>query len=138
MTIPNAAPCPCGRPSTLAQCCGPYVAGDLHATDPEALMRSRYTAFALGTPQAVEYLNATHHPNFRAPNLREGLKASIAGVDDWLGLQVLFTETKGERGVVEFIATYRIGMQRDKLHERSKFARVGKRWFYTEGVVSGG
>ena len=101
-------------------------------------MRSRYTAFALGTVEAVDYLFATHHRDFRAPDLRAGLRATIASVDEWVGLQVLLAQTEAERGTVEFIATYRVGHELQELHERSQFARVGERWFYTEGVVSGG
>jgi len=98
-------------------------------------MRSRYTAFSLGTEEAVDYLFTTHHNDFRAPNLREGLRASIAGVDAWVDLQVLFAETKGTRGIVEFIATYRAGKEQGELRERSAFVKAAGRWFYTEGIV---
>ncbi len=131
----NSTPCPCGRPGTLTECCVPYVTGELSAPDPESLMRSRYTAFSLGTPEAVEYLFTTHHPEYRSPDLREGLSMSIASVDAWVRLRVLHAEANGERGVVEFIATYRVGQEQKELHERSEFARVGGRWFYTEGAV---
>ena len=55
--------CPCGLPAPLAACCGRYHDGALAAPTPEALMRSRYAAFALGTPAAIDYLVATHHPD---------------------------------------------------------------------------
>jgi len=38
--------CPCGR-GRYADCCGPLHAG-MPAADAEALMRSRYSAYALG------------------------------------------------------------------------------------------
>ena len=137
MTMQNAIPCPCGRPSTVGECCGPRISGKLRAPDPESLMRSRYTAFSLGTPEAVEYLFTTHHPDYRSPDMREGLRASIASVDAWVEVQVLFAETNGERGVVEFVATYRVGNEQSELRERSEFVRADGRWFYTEGVVPG-
>jgi SEC-C motif domain protein len=116
-------------------CCGPYVFGELPAPDPESLMRSRYTAFALGTAEAVEYLVATHHPDHRPRELREGLRSSIAGIDAWEQLEVRFAKVDGDRGTVQFVATFRIGRERQELRERSEFAREDGRWFYTTGVV---
>lgn len=131
----DASPCPCGRAGGLAECCGPYLAGELPAPDPESLMRSRYTAFALGTAEAIEYLLATHHPGHREANLREGLRASVAQVTAWERLEVLSAGVEGERGTVEFVATYRVGSQRMQLRERSEFVRADDRWFYTRGEV---
>ena len=128
-------PCPCGRPGALGACCGPYVAGDASAPDPESLMRSRYTAFALGTSEAVAYLVATHHPAHRPPALAEGLRSSVAGVDAWEALEVRHAEANGDRGVVAFTATYRAGGARQELRERSEFVREDGRWFYTRGEV---
>lgn len=132
---PHADTCPCGGPGSMTDCCGPYVTGARTAPDPESLMRSRYTAFALGTSEALEYLLATHHPDHRAPDLREGLRASLAGVDAWEQLRVHFAKVDGERGTVEFVATYRVGNERRELRERSEFVRERGRWFYTEGAV---
>ena len=39
--------CPCGSLQNYQQCCGPYLTGEDHPPTPEALMRSRYTAFVL-------------------------------------------------------------------------------------------
>ena len=110
-------------------------AGERPAPTPEALMRSRYTAFSLGTAQAVEYLVETHHPDHRDPKLREGLLANVAGVDAWEGLRVISASSEGDRGVVEFVATYRVGGQEGRLHERSEFVREDGRWFYTTGTI---
>ncbi|QDU65249.1 hypothetical protein Pla86_03130 [Planctomycetes bacterium Pla86] len=98
-------------------------------------MRSRYTAFALGTAEAIEYLVATQHPDHREANLREGLRASIAGIDAWERLRVLSAEIDGERGIVEFVATYRVGTKRGQLHERSEFERERGHWLYTRGAI---
>ena len=129
------APCPCGRPGKLAECCGPYLTGERQAPDPESLMRSRYTAFALGTAEAVDHLVATHHADHRASDLRAGLQDSIAGVDSWERLEVRTASEDGERGSVEFTATYRVGKDRMQLRERSQFVREEGRWFYTRGQI---
>ena len=57
--------CPCGSGRPLADCCGCHHAGE-PAPTPEALMRSRYSAFAL---QLTDYLLATWHPSTRPTSL---------------------------------------------------------------------
>lgn len=56
------APCPCGSGQTCLDCCGLWHTGlreGRHAPTPEALMRSRYSAYVLGL---IDYLLATWHP----------------------------------------------------------------------------
>lgn len=67
--------------------------------------------------------------------MREGLRATIAGIDAWEELQVLFAAVDGERGTVEFVATYRVDEERRQLRERSEFVRASGRWFYTQGAI---
>lgn len=52
-------PCPCGSGLRLHLCCGPYLRGDREPPDAEALMRSRFSAFAL---REVDHLWRTLHP----------------------------------------------------------------------------
>ncbi len=127
--------CPCGLPADLAACCGRYLDGSTPAPTPEALMRSRYTAFALGTDAALAYLVATHHPAHREPDLRAGLDETVRAIDAWEGLEVIEASADGDRGVVAFVATYRQGATRGQLRERSSFVREDGRWLYTTGVV---
>ncbi|WP_341769712.1 YchJ family protein [Agromyces protaetiae] len=92
-------------------------------------MRSRYTAFAVG---AADYLLATWHPTTRPAAL---------DLDDrleWNGLTILATERGGpfdSDGTVEFVARYREGDERGRLHEVSRFRREGGRWYYLDGIV---
>ena len=65
--------CPCGTGEVYGACCGRYhsrfaQAGELTAPTPEALMRSRFTAFAVGLP---DYLLATWHPSTRPASLHQ-------------------------------------------------------------------
>jgi SEC-C motif-containing protein len=89
-------------------------------------MRSRYAAFVL---KNEAYLLATWHPRTRprAVPFHPDTK--------WLGLVIVAAPTPGEsEGRVEFIARYRIGGgSASRLHERSRFAREGERWFYVDG-----
>ena len=127
-------PCPCGSGETYAKCCGPFhstvsdgSADGAHAPTPEALMRSRYSAYALGL---IDYLLATWHPS-TAPGELE-----LSPVK-WLGLEVLHAQSAGDAGVVEFVARLRNGSGRaQRMHETSRFVREGGRWFYIDGNMA--
>ncbi|MBD7958009.1 hypothetical protein H9651_10200 [Microbacterium sp. Sa4CUA7] len=117
--------CPCGSTSPLTACCGPYLAG-ASAPTPEALMRSRYTAFALGD---ARYLEQTWHPGTRPEHveLEPGLR--------WTGLEIVAADGGDKRGTVEFRAHWTAGRTRGVLHERSRFVRQSGRWWYLDGVI---
>ena len=48
--------CPCGSHKSYSGCCEPYLSGQKAALTPEALMRSRYSAF---TKRKFSYLTKT-------------------------------------------------------------------------------
>jgi SEC-C motif-containing protein len=117
--------CPCGLPATYADCCGLYHAGPLalRAPDPEALMRSRYSAFV---KDVRTYLLDSWHPSTRPASI-EPPEAGLS----WLGLDVKRAQLMGEdRGIVEFVARSKLGGRADRMHEVSEFVREGGRWFY--------
>ncbi len=111
-----------------AACCGPLHRRERPATTAVALMRSRFTAFALGD---VDYLLTTWHPSTRPPDL--DLDAEVL----WRRLQIVDTEAGGEHdptGVVQFRAQYVRDGGRHILHERSRFTRDRDgRWLYVDG-----
>lgn len=121
-------PCPCGSGRVYDACCGPLHEG-AEARTAEALMRSRFSAFALGL---AEYLLASWHPSTRPASLE---------LDDgtvWRRLQIVDTVAGGPddaQGVVEFRASYRDADGAGVLHERSRFTRVDGRWAYVDGDV---
>ncbi|PKN22360.1 MAG: hypothetical protein CVU68_04410, partial [Deltaproteobacteria bacterium HGW-Deltaproteobacteria-3] len=59
-------PCPCGNGLKFAECCGPFLEGSRPAPTAEALMRSRYTAFAV---QDVPYILRSWHRSTRPASL---------------------------------------------------------------------
>jgi len=100
------------------------VAGDASAPTAEALMRSRYTAFAIGS---VEHLSRTWDPATRPRAI------NIDPARKWTGLEILDSIDGRElasTGVVEFRATWRKGRQTGQLHERSTFRRIAGHWVY--------
>ena len=100
-------------------------------------MRSRYSAYALAQGRGsaprgmVEYLMQTWHPS-TAPGELE------LGPLNWTGLDIVHHETRGDAGVVEFVAYHKVNGRAAKLHEVSRFVREGGRWLYVDGVVAPG
>ena len=121
--------CPCRKKSeTVAyvDCCGPFHSGLRAAATAEALMRSRYSAFALGKP---DYLAATWHASTRPDHI------GIEPERIWLQLRVVEARTEGDRATVEFIARSRLGGAGQALHEVSRFVREAGRWYYVDGKI---
>lgn len=116
--------CPCGNPVPLADCCGRWLAGHeyLQAPDTQALMRSRYSACVL---VRHDYLLCTWHASTRplSINVEPGLR--------WLGLQVRQHQwVNASHATVEFVARSKRARRAQRLHETSRFANEGGRWFY--------
>ena len=120
--------CPCQNGTALNDCCGRYLSGAAAPTA-EALMRSRYTAYAL---RDEAYLRRTWHPATCPPNL------DLDPATRWIGLKVIDTVAGGvddDSGEVAFVARYKIAGKGHRLEERSHFARLGGRWIYVGAVV---
>ena len=143
------APCPCGAGLPLAQCCGRLHArfaadGALTAPTAEALMRSRYAAFALlgeAGPQEARrmaaYLAATWAPEHR-PAVEDLLPGQGEDAPRFTRLAVLDARDGGpfqDRGTVEFAAVGHGADGRFRLRERSRFRREDGVWLYVDGEV---
>jgi SEC-C motif-containing protein len=121
--------CPCGTGLTYAECCGRLHDGTATAGTAEQLMRSRYSAFAVGDPA---YLFATWHPSTRPRRLE--LDPDVR----WTGLEVLAT-TGGTllaaEGTVAFRASWVAGGTPGAQEEDSRFVREAGRWVYLDGAA---
>ncbi|MBB4682967.1 YchJ family protein [Amycolatopsis jiangsuensis] len=121
--------CACGLPESYDVCCGPFHRGEKQAPTAERLMRSRYSAFAVGD---AGYLVTTWHPRTRPKRLR------LDPAQEWTRLDVL-GHTGGSllenEGTVEFRAHYRYRGQEDSLHENSRFVREAGRWLYLDALA---
>jgi SEC-C motif-containing protein len=140
---PRDIACPCrardAEPVRYADCCGPWhegLARGAHAPTPEALMRSRYSAYALvqgrgpAARSLVEYLMQTWHPSTAPGDLE-------LGPLNWTGLEVMHAEMHGDAGVVEFVAHHKVNGRAAKLHEVSRFVREGGAWLYVDQLIQG-
>ncbi len=97
----------------------------MHAPTPEALMRSRYSAYVLGH---IEYLLASWHPSTSPGDLE------LPPVK-WLGLELRHAEATGDAGVVEFVARWRNNRGAQRMVETSRFVRQDGRWYYIDGQM---
>jgi SEC-C motif domain protein len=108
-----------------ADCCGRHHAGTPAATA-EALMRSRYSAYARGL---ADYLRQTWAAETRPADL----DVATPPQPKWMGLEVLRAEEQGDTAVVEFIARCKINGRAERLQERSRFVRRDGHWYYVDG-----
>ncbi len=132
MTLPDICPCASGK--AFADCCAPFLDGKALPPTAEALMRSRYSAFATGN---IEYLEESLMPgtrgDFDAAAVGEWSKSS-----EWTGLQIRSVEAGGvddSEGHVEFVALFRQEGADRVHHETGHFGRKDGRWYYVEGTM---
>jgi SEC-C motif domain protein len=140
------AKCLCGSGLGFEKCCGQYVDNNEIAPTAEALMRSRYVAYAL---QREDYLLNTWHISTRPVTLQEvneiptkwlGLevKKSIAHLANAENLNDPNNVNDPDKATVEFVARFKIGGgHAERLHEISRFVREEGRWFYVDGKILG-
>lgn len=125
--------CPCGNPD-YHTCCEPFHLGTTRPPTAEALMRSRYSAYALAK---IDYLWATHHPAKR-PATPEPLR-QWAEATTFTQLEILAHSQGGPTdkiGKVTFKAHYITQGQQDTLQETSRFKRYQGHWVYWDGDIS--
>ncbi|MHA6695363.1 YchJ family protein [Homoserinimonas sp. A520] len=125
----TASRCPCLSGSPYDECCGPFHAGVAAAPTAERLMRSRYSAYAVGD---VSYLLRTWHPATRPSELTM-LDSELR----WYRLDILSTSGGGmldTDGTVEFRAHYKAADAAGSQHETSRFVRHSGAWVYVDGV----
>lgn len=123
--------CPCGVKKNYNECCGAIISGDQQALTPEALMRSRYTAY---TEANIDYIIRSMKPP--AANHFDAISAKEWALHaKWLGLQIMKTWTEGTIGFVEFVARFSENGKEYQLHELSEFHLIEKTWYYTHGKL---
>ncbi|MET8837053.1 YchJ family metal-binding protein [Micromonospora sp. NPDC004540] len=125
---PTSGACPCGSALPYPDCCGPIHRGASAAATAEALMRSRYSAFAVGD---AEHLLHSWHSTTRPPRLR------LDPGTRWTRLEVLDTDRGGlfdTEGTVRFRAHYREAGRPGTVAEHSRFVREDGRWVYMDAL----
>lgn len=126
--------CPCCSGKSFSSCCEPILTAKSPALTAEALMRSRYTAYAV---KAIDYLLASTHHEYR-DRVDTAFIQAWADKAQWLGLDIVKTENgqAGDlEGIVEFIASYEENGQALKHHELGFFKKVKGAWYYYKGKM---
>lgn len=111
-------------------CCGPYHGGGSVPT-PLALMRSRYSAYAMGK---ADYIIDTTHPALKkhqppVSRWREEILKFCQGTT-FEGLDIMQVEEGDEAGFVTFKARLSKNGKDLSFIEKSRFEKEGGRWLY--------
>lgn len=130
--------CPCGSKGLYKDCCQPFHEGAL-APNPTALMRSRYSAYALNLPK---YIIATTHP--ASPHYKEDHKKWIRQLAEFslnskfLGVDIISSHDNERVGVVLFTARLMQRKQDVTFTEKSFFEKWKGKWLYRNGFMQEG
>lgn len=125
--------CPCGSNSTYETCCGIFHSGKQTAPTAEALMRSRYSAFA---KSEIEYLKETTWPPYQK-HFEKAAYLARAQNSIWLSLEILNTENGKEsdtKGSVTFLAKSMHNNELEEQYEKSLFKKKSGRWYYVKPI----
>lgn len=127
--------CYCCSARKFEECCEPFILGVLKPATAEALMRSRYAAYATAETQ---YLLRSTHPSTRRAYDPQAIER-WAKASRWLRLEIVST-TKGaatdKEGTVEFKAYYTDETGQPQIHhERSNFRKELGKWFFVDGTI---
>lgn len=129
MKISPNSPCPCHSGEKYKKCCQPYHKGIL-PSNALRLMRSRYSAFALGL---FGYIMATTHPdNPDFTDEKEQWQQSILQFCNntrFMGLKI----TEFADGEEEAFVSFEARLDSGTLRERSRFLKVEGKWLYVDG-----
>lgn len=136
MTQPPNLPCPCHSGVKYKRCCRPFHRGALAPT-PEALMRSRYCAFAIGLADYVMDTTDPEGSSFNADRAAWGRSIEeFSRSTEFADLQVISAEATGVHGAVKFKAGLIQGGKDVSFTEASRFVKAGGAWLYHSGVLT--
>ena len=118
--------CPCYSGKSYEDCCKSYHTKEKFAPTAEALMRSRFSAFAI--PNG-EYLWETTFPAKRKFHNKKDLQ-EWGDMNDWTKLEIV----KSIENKVEFKAYFTDENGGKNIHhEFSTFKKVDGKWYYASG-----
>lgn len=124
--------CHCGSADSFETCCKPLLKGERLPKTAAELMRSRYSAFAVGD---IDYIMNTHDPD-TVSQVDRASTESWAKEAKWTGLEITDTEAGGEGdevGRVDFVARYDLRGVKIEHRESATFRKQGKRWLFVDG-----
>ncbi|MBN2478694.1 MAG: hypothetical protein JXA94_00535 [Parachlamydiales bacterium] len=131
----NEKLCPCKSNSLYKDCCEKYHSGEKNAKNAKILMRSRFSAYALGL---VDYIIKTTHP--QNPLFKKDIKdikneiLSFSKNTIFKDLEILDFEEEENHAFVTFVAFLEsIDNENISFMEISHFEKVNGLWLYKDG-----
>ncbi len=127
--------CPCHSQKLYESCCRPFHEGKQNAVNALALMRSRYSAYALGK---ASYLISTTHPS--NPLFKQKPQERISSIMQFCqqtsfeDLEILEFIDGENTAYVTFKAILRQNSRDASFIEKSLFQKVNGCWLYVRGV----
>ena len=126
--------CYCCSGGEFEDCCQPFIRGLAKPSTAEALMRSRYSAYATAH---IEYILRSTHPSTRKFHNAESIE-NWARSSVWEKLEIVSTDqgkTQDKLGTVEFKAYFLDENRQPQIHhEISNFAKELGKWFFVDGL----
>ncbi len=110
--------CPCDSQKSYLSCCEPFITSKQNPETPEALMRSRYTAYTMAN---IDYIKETMRDNSLIGFQEMDAKRWAKRVN-WIKLNVLKSVIENaSMGYVVFEASFVGGSRLKSIHEKSAF-----------------
>lgn len=126
--------CPCHSKKPYNQCCRPYHQEIALPPNALALMRSRYSAYALGLVKYIIETTDPKGPMYRPERKQWEYEIALFGKNSaFTGLSILSFEEEETRATVTFIAYIQQGQNSCPFKEKSLFNKVKGRWLYHSG-----
>jgi SEC-C motif-containing protein len=130
----NQMRCPCASGQRLLVCCGMLHIGHI-ASNAEALMRSRYSAYVLGQ---VDYLVQTTLPIQQVGLDVDGIR-QWSTQSQWLGLTVLEAQVASHSAYHAWVTFEARWSDAEGVHvhrERSAFVQTQEQWFFIDPFIA--
>eukprot|EP00929_Paragymnodinium_shiwhaense_P107430 TRINITY_DN73527_c0_g1_i1.p1 TRINITY_DN73527_c0_g1~~TRINITY_DN73527_c0_g1_i1.p1 ORF type:complete len:279 (-),score=41.42 TRINITY_DN73527_c0_g1_i1:25-798(-) len=124
--------CPCHSGRSYASCCEEYHSDFRNVMKPEALVRARYAAMAMGKDDFVMDTTHSSNPDFNSDReaWRREIRESQDGVS-FMNLQLLKSKALGpDRHLVKLRATMEREGKAIVVTDTSLFLRENKAWYY--------
>jgi len=123
--------CPCGSGDKYKKCCQKFHKGAL-VSNPLLLMKSRYSAYAMGNAKYI--IDTTHSNSSEFMQDKRGWKNSILEFcknTQFKSLEILeYIPPKDNIAYVTFKASF----ENNSMIEKSRFLFENDRWLYENGV----
>ncbi len=123
--------CPCLSQKKYSECCEPIITKKETADSPEALMRSRYTAYV---KQNITWLKDSLEPSQQKDFDLKSVEAWSKN-STWMGFELKNSKIDEEKNLawVEFTARFKQGNITRDHHELGEFHRIDGVWYFYDG-----